>query len=219
MNIRLVITALLFIFPLVATAEAITGKVVGVHDGDTLTLLVTADGHKSTDKIRLAEIDAPELHQPWGKKSKQALSALTFQKTVTAKVLSTDRYGRKVADIYADGRWVNEAMVAQGDAWVYRKYNRSQSMLLHEKTARKQRLGLWALPAKDQVPPWEWRHGGKPSLIKLGNSTSSDSFECGRKSTCKQMRSCEEATFYLDKCGVRKLDRDHDGIPCESLCK
>lgn len=43
-------------------------------------------------------------------------------------------------------------------------------------------------------------------------------FRCGTKSTCSQMNSCQEAIFFLKQCGVRKLDRNKDGVPCESIC-
>jgi len=42
---------------------------------------------------------------------------------------------------------------------------------------------------------------------------------CGTKKTCKQMSSCSEAKYFLNVCHVNRLDRDGDGVPCESLCK
>lgn len=42
---------------------------------------------------------------------------------------------------------------------------------------------------------------------------------CGGKSTCGQMASCSEAMFYLNSCGVSRLDGDGDGVPCESICR
>ncbi|MGD9807332.1 MAG: thermonuclease family protein [Deferribacterales bacterium] len=44
-------------------------------------------------------------------------------------------------------------------------------------------------------------------------------FKCGAKTKCSQMSSCEEAYFYLQKCGLNGLDRDKDGIPCENICR
>ena len=44
-------------------------------------------------------------------------------------------------------------------------------------------------------------------------------FSCGKKRFCNKMNSCKEANFYLKKCGLKRLDRDNDGIPCESLCR
>jgi micrococcal nuclease len=103
-----------------------SGKIVGITDGDTVTLL-TVDNWQV--KIRLAEIDTPERKQPYGSRSKQALSALVFGKQVTAKVVTVDRYGRNVARLYADGLDVNREMVKLGAAWVYRKYNTDKSLL------------------------------------------------------------------------------------------
>lgn len=47
---------------------------------------------------------------------------------------------------------------------------------------------------------------------------SGEGFTCGTKTVCKQMASCEEAYYYLNTCGLNRLDRDQDGIPCESIC-
>ncbi|MBF7065776.1 excalibur calcium-binding domain-containing protein [Aliarcobacter butzleri] len=44
-------------------------------------------------------------------------------------------------------------------------------------------------------------------------------FKCEGKKTCKEMKSCKEAMFYLRECGVSRLDRDKDGIPCETICR
>lgn len=42
--------------------------------------------------------------------------------------------------------------------------------------------------------------------------------QCSAKRTCGEMNSCAEANFYLDECGVSRLDGDGDGVPCESIC-
>jgi endonuclease YncB( thermonuclease family) len=144
---------LLLAFQLQA-AEVITGEIVGITDGDTVTLL-TVDNWQV--KIRLAEIDTPERKQPYGSRSKQALSALVFGKHVTAKVVTVDRYGRNVARLYVDGLDVNREMIRLGAAWVYRKYNTDKSLLDIETEAQAARRGLWSLPETDRVPPWEWR--------------------------------------------------------------
>lgn len=44
-------------------------------------------------------------------------------------------------------------------------------------------------------------------------------FSCGAKRRCGQMLTCEEARFHLTTCGVRSLDGDRDGVPCNSLCR
>lgn len=112
-----------FVVALLACANALAAdvscKVVGVTDGDTLTCL-TSD--KQQIKVRLAQIDAPEKSQPYGKESKRALSDLVFGREVTLEPETTDRYGRTVAQVVIGGKDVNLQMVSGGMAWVYDKY-------------------------------------------------------------------------------------------------
>lgn len=137
-------------------AGELNGKVVGVHDGDSLTLLVEKDAVKSTLKIRLNGIDAPELGQPFGKAGKQALSDLVYGQTVRIEEHGKDRYKRWLGDVYnAEGIWINQTMVSQGFAWVYRKYSSNESLLQAEATALNSRAGLWA--DTSPVAPWLWR--------------------------------------------------------------
>ena len=136
-----------------ATAAEITGRVVGIADGDTLTIL---DAHQRQTRIRLAEIDAPESHQPFGSRAKRALSELVFGKAVRVVVIGTDRYGRTVGRIYVGALDVSAEMV-RGAAWVFVRYSRDPSLRALEQQAREARRGLWALPEAERVPPWEWR--------------------------------------------------------------
>lgn len=145
------------VFPTYA-AEVLSGRIVGVQDGDTVTLL-TSD--KRTVKIRLAEIDAPELKQPYGQKSKQILSGLAFDKEAVVTVQDIDRYGRTVGRIEIDGLDVNAEMVRQGAAWVYRRYASTPALYEIEAEARQEGRGLWHLPEADRIPPWEWRRRPK----------------------------------------------------------
>jgi micrococcal nuclease len=131
----------------------ITGKVVSVHDGDTVTILVPTNQQV---KIRLAEIDAPEKGQAFGNKSKLALSDKVAGKTVMIQVVDKDRYGRSVGNIHLGDRWINLEMVQEGWAWMYRQYSKSVVMESAEKQARTEGLGLWA--DKNPIPPWEYRH-------------------------------------------------------------
>ncbi len=131
----------------------IYGTVVGITDGDTLKLL-TAD--KKTIKIRLAEIDTPERQQPYGKRAKQELSDLAFQKQVAVKVVTIDRYGRTVGRIYIGDLDISAEMVRVGTAWVYRKYAKDQNLYRLEEEARSEKRGLWGLSESQRVPPWDW---------------------------------------------------------------
>lgn len=125
-----------------------------MKDGDTIELLTP---ERRLYTIRLAEIDAPEKGQPYGQKAKQALSDLCFGKDVTGRKVATDRYGRTVARIYAGGADVNAELVRAGAVWLYLRYLTDESLRPLEAEARAARRGLWGLPAREQVPPWEWR--------------------------------------------------------------
>jgi endonuclease YncB( thermonuclease family) len=137
-----------------ALAEELRGRVVGITDGDTLTLLTP---ERREVKIRLAEIDTPESAQPYGTRARQALSDLAFSQDVRVQVQDIDRYGRTVGRIYAGRVDVNAEMVRRGAAWVYRRYSRDPSLLVLEDEARQVRRGIWALPESQRTPPWEWR--------------------------------------------------------------
>lgn len=154
--IRLPIVLCLLFFPFVLLAESIQGLVVGVSDGDTITLLTDS---KQQLKIRLASIDAPENGQAFESVSKRALSALVFKKRIRADITSKDRYGRSIAVLYSDGeRNINREMVRSGLAWWYRKYASGDSVLERlEREARMERRGLWQ--DANPVPPWDYRRG------------------------------------------------------------
>jgi len=129
------------------------GKVVGITDGDTLTILI----NKAPYKIRLAQIDTPEKRQPYGSKAKKVLSDLVFNKTISITIETIDRYGRYVADIYFESTHINAEMVKLGAAWVYRKYVKDERLYDYENEAKATRIGIWSLRESEQVPPWEWR--------------------------------------------------------------
>jgi endonuclease YncB( thermonuclease family) len=218
---RLLLACVAFFIVTAVNATEIVGRVVGVSDGDTLTLL-TAE--KQQVKVRLAEIDTPEKAQPYGQKARQALADLAFQKQAVLSVQDRDRYGRTVARVSVDGVDVNRKLVETGAAWVYRQYSRDPSLLQVEAEAKAAKRGLWALPEAERMPPWEWRRGGavasaKPKPTLLAANSDSSGFSCSPRKTCGQMSSCAEARYHLETCGNRRLDRDNDGIPCESLCE
>jgi len=139
-----------------AGAQPLSGKVVGVADGDTLTVL-TADHHQV--KIRIDEVDAPEKAQAFGQASKRSLSDLCFGREAQANVLKTDRYGRSVAAVRCQGIDVGEHQVRNGMAWAYRQYLRNKQLLQLEEGARRSRAGLWR--DADATPPWEFRREAK----------------------------------------------------------
>jgi len=127
-------------------------RVVGVHDGDTITGL---DDSKTQFKIRLDAIDAPELGQPFGQASKKALSEKVFGRNVVVIAKTKDKYGRTVGHVMIDGRDVNLEMLEEGMAWHYKHYDHNARLAMAEEEARAAKKGLWV--DGDAVPPWDWR--------------------------------------------------------------
>lgn len=214
---RLLISALILLTSLPIAAAEWSGTVVGISDGDTLTVLNT---EKRQVKIRLAEIDAPESKQAFGTQSKKSLSDLCFKKAVVVDDHGTDKYKRTLGRLKCDGIDANAEQVKRGMAWAYRQYLTDQTIADLEEEAKIAGTGLWA--EENPTPPWEFRHGGKlAKAVKASveSTESSSGFECAGKSKCGEMSSCAEAKFYLNECGVSRLDRDHDGMPCESICR
>ena len=142
---------------LILARETVTGKVVGVSDGDTIKIL-TAD--RQEIKIRLYGIDTPEKAQDYGQKAKQFTSDAVFGKTVRVEIIDRDRYGRSVALVFPDnGPTLNERLVTAGFAWRYDRYCREEPLCrtleTEQATARAAKKGLWADPTP--TPPWDWR--------------------------------------------------------------
>ena len=127
---------------------ALSGKVVSVHDGDTITILT----EKEQIKIRLFGIDAPELKQAYGKKSKQFLSNLIAGQIVEVEKNGNDRYGRTIGTVSLNGEDINAQMVENGYAWAYRRFSKKYAP--QESEAKFEKRGLWS---DDPIPPWEWR--------------------------------------------------------------
>lgn len=154
---------ILYLFAaLSVVASTITGKVVSVADGDTITVL---DDTKTQHKIRLWGIDAPESRQDYGQRAKQAMSDMVYNKSVTVDVQDVDRYKREVGKVYQDGKYVNLEMIKLGLAWWYQQYARNATDLRDaEATARAGKVGLWSRP--DAVAPWDFRKGKRMSAAE-----------------------------------------------------
>ena len=210
--------------PQPAAAATYQAHSVHLRDGDSL---IVSDGERQRE-LRIAEIDTPERGQPWGKRATQALARLVEGKTLRIESIEVDRYGREVSNVWVGGVCVACELVRNGHAWAYRQYLRNQDLVELERKARDARLGLWGQPASTFIPPWEWRHGARsvsPAAAALTSAsasvakrTAADAPACGSKRYCKEMSSCAEARFYLQQCGLRRLDRDGDGVACEDLC-
>lgn len=163
-TIRCVLLAACFLAAGWVNAETLAGKVVGVADGDTITVL---DAAHEQHKIRLAGIDAPEKAQPFGQRSKAQMSDLVFGKPVAVEWSKRDRYQRIIGKVLVADRDAGLALVSAGLAWHYKQYQKEQTTddqvryAAAEDTARARRAGLWADP--NPVPPWEWRAAKRQS--------------------------------------------------------
>lgn len=152
----------LLMFSVPCLADTLTGEVVGIADGDTLTLL---DETKTHQKIRLAGIDAPEKNQTFGQRSKQNLATLVLSKQVTVEWTKLDRYGRVIGKVLHGKVDVCLVQVRAGMAWHYKAYAGEQSSVDRERydeaeeEARQSRRGLWREPSP--TPPWSFRHSRK----------------------------------------------------------
>ncbi len=173
-RMKALLTFLLVFCTAAASAQELAGTVVGITDGDTLTLL---DATRHQYKIRLTEIDTPEKGQPWGTKAKDALGEKVFKQQVTVVSSGNDRYGRVLGRVYLGDRDINREMVAEGHAWAYRQYLTDESFLKDEAKARESGIGLWSVP--NPVPPWEWRGGSKGRIVKRSAQTAPGEFSCG----------------------------------------
>ena len=160
--IRIAIGMLLSGLAVNVQAAELHGVVIGVTDGDTVTVL---DGNRKQHKIRLAGIDAPEKDQGYAERSKQHLANLAWKKQATLDCYKTDQYKRKVCRVWVSGTDIALAQVHVGLAWHFKKFENEQtpteraSYTQAENDARASRIGLWQ--SNRAIPPWEFRRQKK----------------------------------------------------------
>jgi endonuclease YncB( thermonuclease family) len=158
MRHTLVMAAVLALLSAAASADTLTGRVIGVSDGDTLTVL---DDDRKQHKVRLSGIDSPEKKQPFGQVCKQSLSDLTYDRAVRVEWDKLDRWGRLIGRVVVNGQDVNLVQLERGCGWHYKKYQNEQPLgdrLAYnaaEESARTSGVGLWA--SNGPMPPWDWR--------------------------------------------------------------
>lgn len=143
---------IIFLFTSCSCVAQLTGKVVGIADGDTFTLLTD---EKEQLRIRLHGIDCPEKNQDFGQAAKKYLSDLIYNKTVSVKKMDVDRYGRTIGLVTLSDTVVNEKLLEAGLAWHYKRYDTNKEWASMEAKARELKLGLWSKP--DAVAPWDYR--------------------------------------------------------------
>ena len=141
-----------------AAGALIIGIVVNVTDGDTLDL-ITSD--RQAIFVRLAEIDAPELHQPYGESSRNSLAALCLGRAASVHPVALDRYRRIVGHVTCGGRNANVSQLMRGLAWVYPRYANNPDFYKIQSRSRGEARGLWRDP--EPIPPWKWRRSHRRS--------------------------------------------------------
>ncbi len=216
-----------------AQAETFDAKVIAVMDGDTV--MVLRGGQKL--KVRLANIDAPEVahaglgdtssnsqkDQAYGPQSRDSLLQMVGRRVVRVESQAVDQYGRIVGLLQVDGLNVNAEQVKRGLAWEYSRFHSNREYIALQAEAQQARRGLWAQQSPEA--PWLWRKALPASKWEPQSMPSPKpggvfyDAACGNKKRCAQMASCGEADFYLHRCGLKALDENRNGMPCESLCK
>ena len=98
-----------------AHSETLTARVIGITDGDTITVLVA----RQTVKVRLANIDAPESGQPWdrARRSRCQICALACRRDLRPRGRTATAV--TIATVYCDGIYANREQVRRGMAWVF----------------------------------------------------------------------------------------------------
>lgn len=130
----------------------IIAKVIGIKDGDTVVVL---DDNNIQNTLRLAEVDCPESGQPFGKNAKQFTSSQVFGKSIKYYPVNFDRYGRTVAKVYYDGKYLSEELIKAGLGWWYYRYSDNMNLGKLQDIAKNKKIGLWS--DTKIVPPWEFR--------------------------------------------------------------
>ena len=215
---------------LAAPTSAVQGVVTQVTDGDTLRF--TPQG-QSAISVRLRDIDAPEICQPWGAEARRALTDLALNKPATLRTAGRDSQGHTVGVLTVDGVNVGQRLVEEGHAWSLRGRNDTGPLVKQERMAKALARGLHA--GGGAVMPSEFRrlHGpcaegaaaavplpaaAPPARRQATTSTvvAAADFRCDGRTRCTQMKSCAEAKYFLAHCPGVQMDGDHDGIPCET---
>lgn len=218
--------------------DQVTCRVSKVFAADNFACKVSLHDKLHTIFVRLSGTYAPADDQPWFVYTKDKATAILLNQHVTLSNTSQSRtttFARAELVTKQGSFDLARLFVNQGLVWASRSFV-DQDLLRLEYRSRAARNGLWA--GKDWIYPGDWVKGrkvpydfesrdaglGVGSVVKLSSFHLSDKqqaqagYVCGKK-TCRQMVSCEEAFFHLVSCGVRNLDKDGDGIPCEALCQ
>lgn len=195
----------------------VSATVISIVDGDTIA--VRHAGENVT--VRLACIDAPENGQQGREASVKQMEALLANgDDVTLRLITEDRYGRQVAEVYRQDVLINLKMVAEGQAVVYEKYLDPCDGTIYrsaQNAAQTAKLGIWS--GENPIMPWHYRRGERPQVSQPTQmsenlpSCVNDDCDCSHFTTQAQAQRVLEAVAG----DPHRLDGDRDGVACESL--
>ncbi len=214
----------------VQAAPALHGTVTQVTDGDSLWVSLAEPAAPAPDKPRLLEvrllgIDAPETCQTGGAEARAALRERLLGQPVSLATAGRDPYGRTLATLTHDGININQWLVAEGRAWSTRTKWDHGPYVKYERMARALRRGVHADGDAETARDFRRRHGpcagdGRGAApeppLRRAATPAAPAFRCDGRTHCSQMRSCDEAEFFLRHCPDTKMDGDRDGVPCET---
>ena len=154
MDIKSAFLALMLLILPQADLKTINGKVISIKDGDTFSI---KDQRGRFYKVRLADVDAPEITQPFGRPAKRLMEDLVLKKVVRINYTQVDKYKRLIGKVFLpNGKILNEEALKAGLAWHYRvKHPHSTYLEKMEYKAWKKKIGLWV--QEKPIPPWEFR--------------------------------------------------------------
>lgn len=139
--------ALVSVFATAASAATLEK----VLDGDTVIIREGAQHYS----LRLLDIDAPELHQTYGKQAQRSLRTLCEKARIIVESVGTDRYGRTLGNLYCDGQNSSTYQIMHGMAWFNSKFSQNSALADLQAQAQQRRIGLWQ--QEKPLQPWVWR--------------------------------------------------------------
>jgi micrococcal nuclease len=221
-------------------SAAVEGIVSKVHDGDSLWL---TPPDKPPIVVRLRDIDAPEICQIYGEEARLALAELALNRKAVLKTAGRDPHGRMLGVVLVDGVDLGLRMVEEGHAWSIRSKWDQGPLVRQERMAQALSRGLWArggavkpsdfrqaygpcggagavearsAPSPAPAPPPRTATAPVPHTATVAAPAAvSNNFRCDGRTYCSQMKSCDEARYFLANCPGTKMDGDGDGVPCE----
>ena len=206
--------------------------VLKVIDGDTLQ--VELDGR--AEVVRLIGVDTPESVDPrkpvqcFAQEATNKAKEILLDKKVKLESDPTqgdrDKYNRLLRYAFLEnGKNLSELMISEGFAHEYTyqtPYKYRDEFKAAEAEAKAAKRGLWADATCVTAPTAAATAEPNPNVTAGPTAAALDpntgNYVCGAKTKCGEMVSCVEAMFYLNTCGLSRLDGDKDGVPCETLC-